>query len=251
MEYDTKKYIVTGESANVRKFPDSSSGAIVTTLHKGDIVEADSSGVYTNTRGGTSTVYLPIVVDGVRRWAAAGNFAEYEETPLGLAALDLEDVYASCIGCRHVSGSYSWAAAMSDKKVNCAIPASRVATLAGILPDGKRISHKAAVSTNILTTKTTIAKSMNGYDDLDLTKCTVTYVGAKNYAALPGRYKKAGAIFVQDSNIAVCGGDGSIYACHNWSKQMKNGKYDQVRLTSGYCFNSPILVVILPNDRKG
>lgn len=248
MSYDTKKYIVTGAAANVRKFPDSSSGAIVTTLNKGDIVEVDSSGVYTNTRGGTSTTYLPVVVDRVRRWAAAGNFAEYTETPLELAALNLEDVYASCIGCQHVSGSYSWATAMADKKVNCAIPASRVAYLAGLTAKDKRISHKTAVTTNILSTKTTIAKSMSGYDNLDLTKCTVTYVGVKNYAALASKYKKAGTIFIQDSNIAVCGGDGSIYACHNWSKQLKNGKYNKVRLTSGYCFNSPILVVILPND---
>ncbi|MCD8147793.1 MAG: hypothetical protein LUD84_11065 [Clostridiales bacterium] len=155
-----------------------------------------------------------------------------------------------CIGCKHVSGSYSWDTAMADKKVNCAIPASRVATLAGILPDGKRISHKTAVSSNILTIKTTIDKSMSGYDYLDLTKCTVEYVGAKNYAALASKYKKTGAIFIQDSNIAVCGGGGSIYACHNWAAQMTSGKgkYTKVQLTSGYCFNSPILVVILPND---
>ncbi|MCD8334411.1 MAG: hypothetical protein LUC35_03480 [Clostridiales bacterium] len=248
MSYDTKKYIVTGTSgANVRKFPDSSSGSLVTTLAKGTIVSVDASGTYINTRGGSSTTYLPVVVDGVRRWAAAGNFAEYTDTPLELAQANLEEVFNACIGCKHVSGSYTWATAMKDKKVNCTIPVSRLATLAGILPDGKRISHKTACSGGILTTKTTIAKSMSGYDNLDLTKCTVKYVGAKNYAALASKYKKKGYIYVQDSNIAACGGDGSIWACHEWSKQMANGKYTKVKLTSGYTKNSPILVVIMPN----
>ncbi|MCC8064779.1 MAG: hypothetical protein LIO70_06840, partial [Clostridiales bacterium] len=105
MSYETKQYIVTGKAANVRKFPDSSSGAIVTTLSKGDIVEADASGTYTNTRGGSTTVYLPVVIDGTRRWAAAGNFAEV--TPLILAAENVADVYGCAIGCKHVSGTYT------------------------------------------------------------------------------------------------------------------------------------------------
>ncbi|MCD8052342.1 MAG: hypothetical protein LUE89_11825 [Clostridiales bacterium] len=173
-----------------------------------------------------------------------------KKTPLELAAANVADVYESCLGCKHVSGSYTWPTAMKDKKVNCSIPATRVAVLAGILPDGKRISHKAAASGDILKTKTTIAKSMTGYNNLDLTKCAVTYVGAKNYAALPSKYKVKGAFYIQDSNIAVCGGDGIIYACHNWAEQMTAGKgtYTEVALTSGYTKNSPILVVVLPNS---
>ncbi|MCD8146007.1 MAG: hypothetical protein LUD84_01810 [Clostridiales bacterium] len=249
MSYDTKKYIVTGAAANIRKFPDSSSGAIVTTLEKGTIVEVDSSGTYINTRGGTSTVYLPVVIDGVRRWAAAGNFAEYTETPLKLAAANLEEVYNACIGCKHVSGSYSWDTAMADKKVNCAIPASRVATLAGILPDGKRLSHKSAVGSGATSTKNTAAKAITGYSDLDLTKCEVVKIG-KKYSAMSSAYKKPGVFYIYDSNIGVSGEKGHIFACHNWAAQMTSGKgkYTKVDLTSGYCFSSDILFAVVPND---
>ncbi|MCD7919240.1 MAG: hypothetical protein LUD82_09730 [Clostridiales bacterium] len=245
MSYETKQYIVTGKAANVRKFPDSSSGAIVTTLNQGDIVEADASGTYTNTRGGSTTVYLPVVIDGTRRWAASGNFSE--ATPLNLAAANVADVYNACIGCTHKSGSYTWATAMSAKQVNCAIPASRAATLAGILPDGKLISHTTAVGSNILTSKNTIAKAISGYSNLDTSKCTIVRI-AKKYADMDAAYKKAGVFFVQDSNIAVCAGDGDIYACHDWSKQMSNGKYTKVKLSSGYTKNSYILYAIVPND---
>ncbi|MCD7820999.1 MAG: hypothetical protein LUG64_02160 [Clostridiales bacterium] len=169
------------------------------------------------------------------------------KTPLELAAANVEDVYNSCLGCKHVSGSYTWDVAMDKKKVNCSIPATRVAVLAGILADGKRISHTSAVSTNILTKKNTIAKTISGYSNLDLTKCSVDWVG-KKYSSLASKYKKKGSIYVYDSNIAVCGGDGSIWACHEWSKQMTNGKYTMVQLTSGYCFSSYVLCVIMPNS---
>ncbi|MCD8342521.1 MAG: hypothetical protein LUC87_10345, partial [Clostridiales bacterium] len=169
------------------------------------------------------------------------------KSPLQLAADNVVDVYNACIGCTHKSGSYSWATAMSAKKVNCAIPASRVATLAGILPDGKIISHTTAIGSNILTSKNTIAKAISGYGNLDTSKCTIVRI-AKKYADMDAAYKKAGVIFVQDSNIAVCAGDGDIYACHEWSKQMSNGKYTKVKLSSGYTKNSYILYAIVPND---
>lgn len=172
---------------------------------------------------------------------------EAEKTPLELAAANVADVYEACLGCKHVSGSYTWETAMKNSKVNCSIPATRVAVLAGILPDGKRISHTSAVSSNILTKKATIAKAVSGYSNLDTSKCSIKWVG-KKYADLAAKYKKAGIIYVYDSNIAVCAGDGAIYACHEWSKQMSNGKYTLVKLTSGYCFNSYILAVIVPNS---
>ncbi|MCD8142275.1 MAG: hypothetical protein LUD83_03200 [Clostridiales bacterium] len=247
MSYETKQYIVTGKAANVRKFPDSSSGAIVTTLIQGDIVEADASGTYTNTRGGSTTVYLPVVWDGVRRWAASGNFKEYNDTPLGVAAVEAPLVYAQAIGCKHVSGSYNWATAMEQRQVNCAVVASRVACLAGLLEDGKLISHKTAVESNITTKKGTISKAMSGYGNLDLDKCSVKWVG-KTYANLAAKYKVPGAIYVYDSNVAVCGEDGVIYSCNNGSNQLSNGVYVKDAMTSGYCFTSPILVVILPNN---
>ncbi|MCD8126183.1 MAG: hypothetical protein LUD82_01510 [Clostridiales bacterium] len=246
MSYETKKYIVTGKAANVRKFPDSSSGTLVTTLIQGDIVEADASGTYTNTRGGSTTVYLPVVWDGVRRWAASGNFKEYNDTPLGVAAVEAPMVYAQAIGCKHVSGSYNWATAMEKQQVNCSVIASRVACLAGLLEDGKLISHKTAVKTNIISQKGTISKAMSGYSNLDLTKCSVKWVG-KTYANLAAKYKVPGAIYVYDSNVAVCGEDGVIYSCNNGSNQLSNGVYAKNAMTSGYCFTSPVLVVILPN----
>lgn len=172
---------------------------------------------------------------------------EAEKTPLELAAANVADVYEACLGCKHVSGSYTWETAMKNSKVNCSIPATRLAVLAGILPDGKRISHTSAVKSNILTKKNTIAKAVSGYGNLDLTKCSVDWVG-KKYSSLASKYKKKGYIYVYDSNIAVCGGDGTIWACHEWSKQMVNDRYATVQLTSGYCFDSSVLGVIMPNN---
>ncbi|MCD8368333.1 MAG: hypothetical protein LUC48_09990, partial [Clostridiales bacterium] len=145
------------------------------------------------------------------------------------------------------SGTYTWSKAMSAKQVNCAIMASRVAYLAGLTGKDKLISHTTAVSSNITTKKGTISKAMSGYSNLDTSKCTVKWVG-KTYANLAAKYKVAGAIYVYDSNIAVCAGDGAIYSCNNGSNQMSGGVYAKNRMTSGYCFTSPVLVVILPNS---
>ncbi|MCD7918664.1 MAG: hypothetical protein LUG45_01015 [Clostridiales bacterium] len=169
-------------------------------------------------------------------------------SPLKLAAENVEDVYSSAIGCKHVSGSYTWDTAMSKKQVNCAITVSRVFYLAGLLGKDNQISHTTAVKTNILKQKNTIAKAMSGYSNLDLDKCSVIYVGAENFTALAAKYKVKGAGYVYDSNIAIYGGDNAIYSCNNGSNQLTNGVYSKNRMTSGYCFTSPVLAVILPND---
>ncbi|MCD8143487.1 MAG: hypothetical protein LUD83_09490, partial [Clostridiales bacterium] len=176
-----------------------------------------------------------------------GATAEADPSPLSLAANNVADIYGCAIGCKHVSGSYTWATAMSKKQVNCAIVASRVAYLAGLLGLDKLISHTDAVKSNITTKKGTISKAMTGYSNLDLDKCSVKWVG-KTYANLAAKYKVAGAIYVYDSNVAVCGGDGVIYSCNNGSNQLSNGAYAKNAMTSGYCFTSPVLVVILPNN---
>jgi len=176
-----------------------------------------------------------------------GAEAAGSATPLTLAANNVADVYGCAIGCKHVSGTYSWSTAMSKKQVNCAIVASRVAYLAGLVGKDKLISHRTAVNTNIVSQKGTISKAMSGYDNLDLDKCTVKWVG-KTYGSLAAKYKVAGAIYIYDSNVAVCGEDGVIYSCNNGSNQLSDGVYVKNAMTSGYCFTSPILVVILPND---
>ncbi|MCD7856589.1 MAG: hypothetical protein LUG55_02085 [Clostridiales bacterium] len=208
-----------------------------------------SKGIYTITEIKSPYGYLKSGAGwlDLRNLDVYGAEAADSATPLSLAANNVADVYGCAIGCKHVSGSYTWATAMSKKQVNCAIVASRVAYLAGLTGKDKLISHTTAVKSNITTQKGTISKAMSGYSNLDLTKCSVKWVG-KTYANLAAKYKVPGAIYVYDSNIAVCGGDGVIYSCNNGSNQLSNGVYVKNAMTSGYCFTSPVLVVILPNS---
>ena len=78
----------------------------------------------------------------------------------------------------------------------------------------------------------------------NLIGCNVYYVN-KKFSKLPKKYKpKTGAVYIYDSNAATYSGDGKhIWSCNTNSYYTTKGS---VFRKSGYCFTSPIKVVILP-----
>ena len=88
---------------------------------------------------------------------------------------------------------------------------------------------------------------MKGYANIPKDKADVVYVG-KVFADLPKKYKQKGCAYIQDSNACVYAGNNAIYSCNAaaGSQLDKKGRYKKNKITSGYAFNSPILVVVVP-----
>lgn len=82
------------------------------------------------------------------------------------------------------------------------------------------------------------------YNSSLLRNCNIYYVN-KKFSKLPKKYKpKSGAVYIYDSNAAVYSGDGKhIWSCNNDIYYTTKGS---VFKKSGYCFTSPIKLVILP-----
>lgn len=171
---------------------------------------------------------------------------------LTAAARAADKVYAKIVElhCVHKSGANTWAKLLSKKRTTCAASGSITYQLAGILPTGKTVNHRKAVGgsdANILRKKSTISKAMKGAANVPGDKASVIWVG-KKYADLPAKYRKKGVMYIQDSNVCVCAGGGAIYSCNNSKGYQVNakGQYVKDKITSGYAFKSPILVVIVP-----
>ena len=68
------------------------------------------------------------------------------------------------------------------------------------------------------------------------------------FSRLPKKYKQAGMVYVQDSNICVSAGDGYIYSCNESSRQYRHGHYFRTKMKAGYTHHHKILYVIAPNS---
>lgn len=171
---------------------------------------------------------------------------------LSAAARAADKVYSKVVElhCKHKAGIKTYSQMVKRKGVSCASSASIAYQLAGILPKGKKVNHRKAVggsNANILKRKSTINKAMKGATNVPKDKASVIWVG-KRYADLPAKYRKKGVLYIQDSNVCVCAGGGAIYSCNNSKGYQVNakGQYVRDKITSGYAFKSPILVVIVP-----
>ena len=172
------------------------------------------------------------------------------------AAAAADKVYPKIValGCKHASGAKTYTQMVSKKIVTCATSASIVYQQAGILGSGEVVSHRKAAGgsdSNIRKKKPTVAKAMTGAGYLPEDKVEVKWVG-KKYADLPAKYRQKGVMYIQDSNVCICAGNGAIYSCNNAKGGQVNsqGKYVRNKITSGYAFNSPILVVIVPKVKE-
>lgn len=164
-------------------------------------------------------------------------------------------------GCEHSGGANTVLDIMKKRKTTCTNTLTAILKEAGIINNCGSISHTKAVgggALNILKNKNSIQKSMTGYKNLDKNKCEIIYLGCLNFSTVPSKYKMPGAIFIQDSNGFMYqgkdkNGQDINRSCNNdKSKQLKKDKngvyrYYNNTMTSGYTFNSPILVAIIPN----
>lgn len=237
--------VISTAGANLRDAPSTTLGNIVKRLPHGAVVSVCEDFTAVNTAGGT-TQYLAVLRDGRWLWCV-DKLISPALSPLEKAAAAVVEVYNTIydIGCRHAGGAKSLDDIKRLKLTTCSSSASAVLQAAGCLPVGKTVSHTAAVSTDILKKKDTLEKAVKGTQNLIEGTCSVVRVG-KKYADLPSAYKKAGIVYVQDSNICVSGGSGVIYSCNNTGGWYGKGQ-TAVKRTSGYPFTSPILYVIVPN----
>ena len=170
---------------------------------------------------------------------------------LSLAAKGADVVYEKVIalGCKHKSGIKSYAEMSEKKAVSCASSASIAYQLASILPVGKGVNHTKAVGgsdSHIISIKTSIESAMLGDWNLPAEKVEMKWIG-KRYSDLPAKYRKKGIMYIQDSNVCICAGNGAIYSCNNAKSQLDGkGRYIKDMVTGGYPFTSPILVVVAP-----
>ena len=150
--------------------------------------------------------------------------------------------------CSHKTGASSYADIIKKKITTCSTSASAVLQQAGCLTVGKKLSHTDAVgggTANILEKKNTVAKAMKNSEYLIPGTCDIVKIG-KKYADMDSKYKKAGIVYVQDSNVCVCGGNDMIWSTNEGGGQYKNGHYFNAKNKSGYAFNSVILYAIVP-----
>ena len=175
---------------------------------------------------------------------------------LSKAAEAADKLYPKIVSlrCTHASGAKTYAQLLSTKKVTCASSASIAYQLAGILASGDVVGHRDAVGgsdANILRKKSTVSKAMTGVANLPQDKVDVVWVG-KKYADLPAKYRQKGVLYIQDSNVCICAGGGAIYSCNGAKGSQLDGKgrYKANKITSGYAFNSPILVAVVPKVKE-
>lgn len=169
-----------------------------------------------------------------------------EPSHLELAAKWMPIVYNKIVelGCKHKSGATTYEEIISKKITTCSTSVSAVLQKAGVLPNGKKVSHTTKDGDGG-STKNSIAKAISGYKNLIEGTCDIVKIGT-TYAKMSSAYKKAGVVLVQDSNICMVAGDGSIYSTNEGTIQYKNNRYVKNKVTSGYPFTSKILYAIIP-----
>ena len=149
------------------------------------------------------------------------------------------------LGCRHVSGVHTYSQLVKRKHCSCTTGPSLALQAAGVLPVGKTVSHTKAGSER---------KKLKSVDKgiscrKNLKKGTFTIYKANcRFSKLPAKYKAAGMVYVQDSNICVSAGDGYIYSCNESSRQYRHGHYFRTKMKAGYTHSHKILYVIAPNS---
>lgn len=171
---------------------------------------------------------------------------------LNKAAAAADKVYNKIVSikCKHRNGAVTYDQLVKQRSVTASTSASIAFQEAGILPLGKTITYSEPVGgsdASIVKAKNTIDKSVKGVEYILDDKADTAYLGLK-YSELPRRFKQKGCMYIQDNNICISAGGGSVYSCNNavGSQLDSKGRYKKNKITSGYAFNSPILVAVLP-----
>lgn len=246
---------VSADSLNVR----TNAGASYSTCSFSPLSKNDEVGVCDTATASNGDEWYYIKVGTKYGYVNAKYISKTKATTnyRSLSAQWMKTVYDKVVSlkCKHAATPTTYAELQSKKATNCSRTVSIVLQQAGIMASGKLINHKTAnggTAAEILKAKSTIAKSMTGQTNIDTSKADVVYIGAKNWAAVPDKYKVAGAAFIQDSNAFMCVDTKTHRSCNNAkSSQVKKDssgvyRYYNDTMTSGYTFSSPVLVGIIP-----
>jgi hypothetical protein len=158
-------------------------------------------------------------------------------------AAKAEKIYPLCVGKKHGSGVQKRVKTLEQfkgqKELNCHLMVSLVLQEANLLPKGCVITHTPKGGS-----KRKITDAVRGTNKLR--HCKVYWVN-KRYKDLPERWKRAGVVYIQDSNACISAGGGWVWTCNKrvgeWYRV--NGDY---RKDHGYVKTSKILCVIVPEE---
>ncbi len=129
------------------------------------------------------------------------------------------------------------------QRISCGRAASIVLQLAGVLPVGKTISHTKPDGERGKT-KNMPESAISGLENLIPGTYKIVRAG-KRFCELNDHHKQAGMVYIQDSNVCVSAGDGTIFSCNQAGKRYGEGGAPVLRI-SGYPFSSKILYIICP-----
>ena len=158
-------------------------------------------------------------------------------------AAKAERIYPLCVGRKHGSGVQKRVTTLEEfqkqGELNCHLMASLVLQEAGCLPKGKVITHTKKASG-----KEKITDAVRGTENLK--HCKVYWVN-KKFSKLPKKWKKAGCVYIQNSNACVSAGGGWVWTCNKRVGAWYKVKGDYCK-DHGYVKTSKILCVIVPEE---
>lgn len=228
-------YITSDKPFSYYTATDGKTKAGSATKGKYTIVEVDAASGYGRLKSGAGWVNMA----GMEVSLFAQNFRN-------LVADEADVVYGEIVelGCTHAIGSKCLEDIRKTKKTTCNASVSSTTQRAGISKTGKIVGHTPKDGQGGKT-KTTPAKAIKGIEYLIPGTYDIVEV-RKKYDDMPAPLKDAGIIYVQDSNECISAGGGYIRSTNEGSGQMKNGKYVNTKVKSGYPFTNPILYAIVP-----
>lgn len=207
-----------------------------------EVVTVSDDGQVTGVRAGSAKITM---TDSV------GTTAECEVTVspnyLARTAENATRIYNKIVelGCKHVSGVHTYSQMVKRRHCTCTTGASLALQAAGVLKVGDWVTHTKAGG--VKRKLKNPSKAISHYNKLKKGTFTLYRANCK-FSQLPAKYKVAGMVYVQDSNICVSAGDGYIYSCNKSSSQYRRGHYFKTKVNNGYTHRQNILYVIAPKS---
>lgn len=207
-----------------------------------EIASVDGKGLVTANKAGSAVLTFT---------DASGSKSKCKVTVdpnyLARSAAASKKVYNKIVAlhCRHSGGTRSYAQLLKRRKITCGTGVSVALQEAGLLKKGDVITHTTSGSE-----KRKLSKPSGAIKNLGrLKKGTYTLYKANcSFSKLPAKYKAAGMVYVQASNICISAGNGFIYTTNESSRQYRHGHYFKTRMNKGYTHRHKILFVIAPKS---
>lgn len=194
-----------------------------------------------------------LTVDGAagpKTWAALVAAKEQPKIVVTVKAVNYrkrvaaaaKKVYPLCVGKVHSGANVGKVDSLSTLKQYKALSCNRMVSItlqeAGLLPKGCIVAHTAKKSG-----KKSITDAVTG--TAKLKHCKLHWVNCL-YKDLPEKWKRAGVVYIQDSNACISAGNGRIWSCNKSKGYRYRGRGDYLR-TDGYPFTR-ILAVLVPDE---